>query len=96
MEKDILSQTLNQILILICFVLLIIFAHLFVVKKTLVDQFGGFTSKYDGAQDYDFIFRSIELSNKIYHIPKFFIIGEHIWILQQKIQKANYMHLKLE
>ena len=44
--------------------------HLFVVKKTLVDQFGGFTSKYDGAQDYDFIFRSIELSNKIYHIPK--------------------------
>lgn len=44
--------------------------HLFVVKKILVDQFGGFTSKYDGAQDYDFIFRSTEIANKIHHIPK--------------------------
>ena len=31
--------------------------HLFVVKKELLDKVGGFRPEYDGAQDYDFIFR---------------------------------------
>ncbi len=44
--------------------------HLFVVKKSIVDEIGGFRSKYDGAQDHDLILRCSELANKIYHIPK--------------------------
>lgn len=44
--------------------------HLFVVKKTIVDKVGGFRSEFDGAQDYDFIFRCTEVAENIYHIPK--------------------------
>lgn len=44
--------------------------HIFTVRKTIVDQIGGFRSEYDGAQDYDFILRCCEKSDKIYHIPQ--------------------------
>ena len=44
--------------------------HLFVVKKELLDKVGGFRAEYDGAQDYDFIFRCTENAEKICHIPK--------------------------
>ena len=44
--------------------------HLFVVKKELIDKVGGFRAEYDGAQDYDFIFRCTENAEKICHIPK--------------------------
>lgn len=44
--------------------------HFLTVKKNLVEQIGYFNSKYDGAQDYDFILRCIEKTNNIYHIPK--------------------------
>ena len=44
--------------------------HLFVVKKELVDIAGMFDAAYDGAQDYDFIFRVSENAKKIVHIPK--------------------------
>ncbi|MCI7794769.1 MAG: glycosyltransferase family 2 protein [Lachnospiraceae bacterium] len=44
--------------------------HLFVVKKSLVAKTGGFREEYDGAQDYDFIFRCTEQAEKICHIPK--------------------------
>lgn len=44
--------------------------HLFVVKKTVIDQVGMLQSEFDGAQDYDFIFRCVEASDRIYHIPK--------------------------
>ncbi|MBQ9886472.1 MAG: glycosyltransferase family 2 protein [Lachnospiraceae bacterium] len=44
--------------------------HLFVVKRDIVNSIGGFKSEYDGAQDYDFIFRCIENSKIIVHIPK--------------------------
>ncbi len=44
--------------------------HMFVVKKELVDKIGVFNPDYDGAQDYDFIFRCIENANSIYHIAK--------------------------
>ncbi len=43
--------------------------HLFAVRKTLVDQYGGFYSKYDGAQDYDFILRMCEHARNIVHVP---------------------------
>ena len=44
--------------------------HMFVVSKSLVEKVGMFSEEYDGAQDYDFIFRCVEGANKIYHIPK--------------------------
>lgn len=44
--------------------------HLFVVKKTLLDQVGQFCHEFDGAQDYDFILRCTEAAKQVYHIPK--------------------------
>lgn len=44
--------------------------HLFVVKRELLEQVGGFRHEYDGAQDYDFIFRCTEAAKEICHIPK--------------------------
>jgi glycosyltransferase involved in cell wall biosynthesis len=44
--------------------------HFFVVKKEIVDRIEGFRSEFDGSQDYDFIFRCLELSKVIRHIPK--------------------------
>lgn len=43
--------------------------HFFVCKKTIVDAIGGFRSEYDGSQDYDLMFRCIENSKVIKHIP---------------------------
>lgn len=44
--------------------------HMFVASKVLVDKVGKFNSIYDGAQDYDFIFRCVEQAKGIVHIPK--------------------------
>ena len=44
--------------------------HLFVVKKELLDQVGMLRPEFDGAQDYDFIWRCVEATKNIYHIPK--------------------------
>lgn len=44
--------------------------HLFVVNRELVEAVGGFRQEFDGAQDYDFIFRCTEAARKICHIPK--------------------------
>lgn len=44
--------------------------HLLVVKKELLERVGGQREDYDGAQDYDFIFRCVERAEKIVHIPK--------------------------
>ena len=44
--------------------------HLFAVRKTLVDNYGGFISEYDGAQDFDFILRMTEHARKTVHVPK--------------------------
>lgn len=44
--------------------------HLFVVKKTLLEEVGLLDSNYDGGQDYDFILRCVEHANQICHIPK--------------------------
>lgn len=44
--------------------------HLFVVNHELLMETGGFREEYDGAQDYDFIFRCTEKARKIYHVPK--------------------------
>ncbi len=44
--------------------------HLFVVNRNLVEAIGGFRQEFDGAQDYDFIFRCTEQARKVCHIPK--------------------------
>ena len=44
--------------------------HFFVVRTSLAREVGGFGTSYDGAQDYDFIFRCTEKAEKIHHIPE--------------------------
>lgn len=46
--------------------------HLFVVKRDIIDMVGMLRSEFDGAQDYDFIFRCTEQAGRehICHIPR--------------------------
>lgn len=44
--------------------------HLTVIKKTLINEIGGFNSEYNGAQDYDLFLRATEKAQTIVHIPK--------------------------
>ena len=44
--------------------------HLFVVRMDLLETVGRFRQEFDGAQDYDFIFRCTEAAKEVYHIPK--------------------------
>lgn len=44
--------------------------HFFVVRRTIAEQIGGFRSEFNGAQDYDFIFRCTEQAAVICHIPR--------------------------
>ena len=46
------------------------FCHLVVVKKELQQKVGALNSKYNGAQDYDFVLRCVEQAKYIYHIPE--------------------------
>ena len=44
--------------------------HFLIVKKSLAVEAGLLKSDFDGAQDYDFIFRCIEITSRISRIPK--------------------------
>lgn len=44
--------------------------HFLIVARTLYERVGGMDSRYDGAQDYDFILRCTEQANGIVHIPR--------------------------
>ncbi len=44
--------------------------HLLAVRRSLALELGGFSADYDGAQDYDFIFRCTERAGKVAHVPK--------------------------
>ena len=44
--------------------------HFLVVKRDLVRKAGGFRREFDGAQDYDFVFRCVEQAEKISHVPR--------------------------
>ena len=44
--------------------------HLTVVKKSLLERTGLLRKEFDGAQDYDFILRCVEQTEKIRHIPR--------------------------
>ncbi|MGK5085606.1 glycosyltransferase [Bdellovibrionota bacterium FG-1] len=45
-------------------------AHLACYRKGIADSVGRFRQGYDGAQDYDFVLRFTEKTDKIAHIPK--------------------------
>lgn len=44
--------------------------HFVVVKKSLLDEVGMLNSKFNGAQDFDFVLRATEKAKKIVHISK--------------------------
>lgn len=44
--------------------------HMLVVKKSLMDEVGLLRSEYEGSQDYDFILRCVEKTERIVHIPR--------------------------
>jgi len=44
--------------------------HLTAVRRNLVREAGGFRSQFDSAQDYDLLFRVIERTQRIHHIPR--------------------------
>lgn len=45
-------------------------SHLGVIRKSIVDETGGFRVGFEGAQDYDLYLRVLEKTDKIYHVPK--------------------------
>lgn len=44
--------------------------HLFVARRALVAEVGGFRKGYEGAQDYDLLLRLMERTSNIGHIPR--------------------------
>ncbi len=44
--------------------------HFTTLRKSIVEEIGGFRSEYNGSQDYDLFLRFTEKTNQIYHIPK--------------------------
>ncbi len=44
--------------------------HFYAIRSTLVKQVGDFDSNFDNAQDYDFILRVLEKTEKVFHIDK--------------------------
>lgn len=68
--------------------------HLFVVNHELLMEVGGFREEYDGAQDYDFIFRCTEKPERSPIFPRLCITGAAIRIPLQAIRKVNYMLLR--
>ena len=44
--------------------------HFLVVRRCIVEKTGGFRREFDGAQDYDFIFRCVEQAREIVHVPE--------------------------
>ncbi len=44
--------------------------HISCVRRRLVNELGGLRAEYDGCQDWDFILRVVERTDRIAHIPK--------------------------
>ena len=47
--------------------------HFVVARKSIVDKIGGLRKGFDGAQDYDFLLRFTEQTDKIKHISKMLV-----------------------
>ena len=46
------------------------FCHFFLVERGVLKKAGGLDPAFDGAQDYDFVLRCAEVTDRIFHIPK--------------------------
>lgn len=46
------------------------FAHLLVLRRSLLEEIGGFRSGFEGSQDYDLVLRATERTSWIYHVPR--------------------------
>lgn len=44
--------------------------HLGVYRREIAEKIGGFREGFDGSQDYDFVLRFVEETDRIFHIPK--------------------------
>ncbi|WKY47961.1 glycosyltransferase [Eubacteriaceae bacterium ES3] len=44
--------------------------HFLMIKRTLVEEVGGFRAGYEGAQDHDLVLRCTEKTKNIYHVPE--------------------------
>lgn len=44
--------------------------HFLMIKRSLVDEVGGFRIGYEGAQDHDLVLRCTEKTEHIYHVPE--------------------------
>ena len=44
--------------------------HLSCIRKSIIDELGGFRKEYDGSQDYDLFLRVTEKTNHIHHIER--------------------------
>lgn len=44
--------------------------HVMCVRRSLLEVVGGLRSEFDGSQDYDFVLRLVEHTDRIAHIPK--------------------------
>jgi GT2 family glycosyltransferase len=44
--------------------------HFTAIRRTLLDEIGGFREGFDGAQDYDLFLRATERARRILHIPR--------------------------
>ena len=44
--------------------------HFLVVRKETARKAGGFRQEFEGAQDYDFIFRCVEKAKRVCHVPE--------------------------
>lgn len=44
--------------------------HFFAVRRSLMERVGGFRTEFDGAQDYDYIFRCTEQARKTAHVAE--------------------------
>ena len=70
--------------------------HLFLAKRELVEKTGGFRQEFDGAQDYDFIFRCTEQAERIVHIPMVLYHWRCRRIPQPATRRASSMPLRPE
>ncbi len=71
--------------------------HFLVVRRSVMQKAGGFRREFDGAQDYDFIFRCVEQAcarSSMYR--RSFITGERIKPPQRIIRQARCMLLRQE
>lgn len=65
--------------------------HLLSVKRSLFDSVGGYREGFEGVQDHDLIFRLIQRSKKIFHIPKVL----YYWRLHQNSYSVNTRNSEL-